>query len=69
MNFRAWCYEKWHEHCDEIEQWTGRRPSYLSAEYFSKYKWWLRREFRSTVAKEQRRRELDLRRRVLLDLD
>lgn len=47
MDFRSWCTEKWYEHCEEIEAWTGHSPRYLSAEYFSKYKWWLRREFRS----------------------
>ena len=49
MTFRQWCHEKWFEHCDEIESWTGHRPSYLSAEYFNKYKWWLRREFRAWI--------------------
>ena len=44
--FRLWCQEKWFEHCDEIESWTGNRVQYLSAEYFSKYKYWLKREFK-----------------------
>jgi uncharacterized protein CbrC (UPF0167 family) len=47
MDFRTWCREKWFEHCEEIEAWTGNSPRYLSAEYFSKYKWWLRREYRA----------------------
>ena len=50
MNFRHWCYEKWQEHCEEVRSWTGQDPLYLSAEYFNKYKWWLRREYRATVA-------------------
>ena len=45
MNFRAWCYEKWMEHCDEIEQYMGSRPTYTPQMYFSIYKWWLKREF------------------------
>ncbi len=44
--FRQWCYEKWQDHCDEVEAWTGKRVLYLSSEYFSKYKWWLKREYR-----------------------
>jgi len=38
----------WNEHCDEVFAWTGKNPEYLSAEYFEKYKWWLRREYRAT---------------------
>lgn len=47
ITFRRWCQEKWYEHCEEVEAWTGRSPRYLIAEYFGKYKWWLRREFRA----------------------
>ncbi len=46
MNFRRWCYEKWYEHCDEVEAWTGERVKYLSRDYFGLYRWWLRREYR-----------------------
>ena len=57
MQFRHWCqekwYEKWYEHCEEIYGWTGHAPTYLSAEYFGLYKWWLRREFRSVVKRQQ----------------
>ncbi len=52
MRFRQWCYSMWMEHCDEVESWTRQRVHYLSDEYFRKYKWWLRREFRH-VAKQQ----------------
>ena len=48
MTFRHWCRLKWQEHCDEVSAWTGNNPQYLSAEYFEKYKWWLRREYRTT---------------------
>ena len=47
MKFRHWCYERWQDHCDEVVQWTGSSPRYLSAEYFNKYKWWLKREYRA----------------------
>lgn len=53
MDFRMWCQNKWYEHCDEVEQWTGQRVKYLSQEYFNKYKWWLKREFRAVVKKQQ----------------
>lgn len=53
MSFRQWCYEMWMNHCDEVEQWSGQRVSYLSAEYFGQYKWWLRREFRAVVQKQR----------------
>jgi len=64
MNFRAWCSEMWYQHCDEVEAWTGASPSYLSAEYFGKYKWWLRREFRSQQAQHYQQRL-----NILLDLN
>ena len=53
MKFRQWCHEKWYEHCDEVEAWTGHSPLYLSDAYFNKYKWWLRREFRSVVQQQR----------------
>ena len=49
MKFKQWCYEKWQEHCHEIEAWTGSNPDYLSKVYFQKYKWWLRREYRNSL--------------------
>ena len=45
MTFRAWCQEKWYEHCTELESY-GQRVSYNSKEYFAKYKYWLKREYR-----------------------
>ena len=47
MTFRRWCQVMWQEHCDEVSAWTGNNPRYLLAEYFEKYKWWLRREYRA----------------------
>jgi uncharacterized protein CbrC (UPF0167 family) len=46
MTFRFWLQEKWYQHCDEIRNWTGKDPGYVSAEYFQKYKWWLRSLYR-----------------------
>lgn len=54
MKFRQWCYEMWLAHCEEYEAWTGERVRYLSAEYFGRYKWWLRREFRAVAKMQQR---------------
>jgi hypothetical protein len=45
MNFRAWCREKWFEHKDELEAY-GQTLPYTSQEYFAKYKFWLKREYR-----------------------
>lgn len=53
MDFRAWCYEKWMEHCDEIEQYMGSRPTYTPQMYFSIYKWWLKREYRHEMKGEK----------------
>ncbi len=48
MNFRSWCYEKWNEHKDEMESYCQGLP-YSSQEYFNKYKYWLKREYRHQV--------------------
>jgi hypothetical protein len=49
MDFRSWLNIKWQEHVDELLVWENCRPSYGAADYFRKYKWWLKREFRATV--------------------
>ena len=59
MSFRDWCRLKWYEHCEEVEAWTGSSPLYLSAEYFNKYRWWLRREFRSVANMPQNNPSVD----------
>ena len=46
MNFRTWLQEKWYQHMTEVEEWTGRLPAYPIQEYFNRYKWWLKREYR-----------------------
>jgi hypothetical protein len=43
--FRHWCREKWFEHVDELALY--REPvQYTAQEYFNKYKYWLKREFK-----------------------
>lgn len=51
-SFRHWLKEKWYEHLDEIVDLTGQRPRYDEREYFNKYKWWLRREYRYQQQKQ-----------------
>jgi hypothetical protein len=49
MKFRVWCQEKWYDHCCEFEAWFRRKPEYSSKEYFAKYKYWLKRQYRYEV--------------------
>lgn len=44
-SFRRWCQEKWFEHKDELAEY-GQTLNYDSVHYFSKYKFWLKREYR-----------------------
>lgn len=44
--FRTWLREVWYEHCDEILSITGHNPDYFYADYFAKYKWWLKAEYK-----------------------
>jgi hypothetical protein len=45
MNFRSWCREKWYEHVDELISY-GLEPQFTAQEYFDRYKFWLKREFK-----------------------
>ena len=45
MSFRLWLQEKWYEHCEELVGY-GQAITYTSQEYFNKYKYWLKREYR-----------------------
>lgn len=51
MSFRQWLQAIWLEHVDEIIGVTGHMPTYTAREYFSKYKWWLRREYQHQFKK------------------
>lgn len=46
ITFRHWLQEKWYEHLDEVEAWGGVVPDYKLQDYFEKYRWWLRREYK-----------------------
>jgi len=45
--FELWLHRMWNEHVEEVREWTGSPPTYTAAEYFGKYKWWLRTLYRS----------------------
>lgn len=51
MTFRMWCREKWFEHKDELELYQ-QGLSYDAAEYFAKYKYWLKREYKFQKEKQ-----------------
>ena len=44
-SFRLWCQEKWFEYKDEMESY-GQPLCYNAQQYFEKYKFWLKREYR-----------------------
>jgi hypothetical protein len=48
MTFRTWCQEKWYEHKDELESYCQGLP-YTAQEYFTKYRFWLKREYKHQV--------------------
>ena len=43
-SFREWLQDLWRENCDENDGWG--QPRVTLQEYFTRYKWWLRREYR-----------------------
>ena len=45
--FRLWLNQVWFEHKTEILDVTRKPCDYDLAEYFNKYKWWLKREFKA----------------------
>jgi hypothetical protein len=45
MTFRNWLQEMWFQHQAELEGY-GQPLSYDLSEYFNKYKYWLKREYR-----------------------
>ena len=42
--FSTWLENLWRENCSEHDDYN--EPRYSLQEYFAKYKWWLRREYR-----------------------
>lgn len=45
-SFRHWCTEKWYEHVDEMISYGQKSDISNSEEYFRKYKYWLKREYK-----------------------
>ena len=45
MKFRTWLQEMWMQHKDELSQ-HGQALNYDLAEYFNRYKYWLKREYK-----------------------
>jgi hypothetical protein len=45
MTFRHWCQEKWYEYIDECSAFN-EVPVLEPNMYFSKYKYWLKREYK-----------------------
>ena len=43
-HFRAWVHQLWVENCEE--HFTHAEPILDAADYFQRYKYWLKREFR-----------------------
>jgi hypothetical protein len=44
--FAIWLNKMWHDHRIEVLRETGVPTDYNLQEYFVKYKWWLRREYK-----------------------
>lgn len=44
ISFRHWLQELYYQNCTELESY--HLNSYTLKEYYSRYKWWLRREYR-----------------------
>jgi hypothetical protein len=54
-SFRGWVHNLWVENCEEHLQ--DRRPKDSEREYFNKYRWWLKREFKHQMMKERKKNE------------
>jgi hypothetical protein len=49
--FRSWLGRMWFDHKTEFEMYNRRFPDYTEAEYFKKYRWWLKREYQHRIKK------------------
>lgn len=45
-HFRRWLNIIWFDHKREVFEWTHKDPDYQLAEYVTKYKYWLKREYK-----------------------
>lgn len=52
MKFRYWLQQKWFEHVEELQNYN-QQIAYTSQEYFNKYKYWLKREFKHQQAESK----------------
>ena len=52
MKFRQWVQELWFEHKEEYEELRLPLPEKDIAEYWNQYKYWLKREYRYQMTKE-----------------
>ena len=50
--FRSWVQEMWYEHVEETRAWEGVETSATPREYFTRYRWWLKREYQHQHKKE-----------------
>ena len=48
--FKEWLQDMWMAHKDEADSF-GQHIDYDIAEYFNKYKYWLKREYRHQMSK------------------
>ena len=46
MTFRTWLQNTWYAHLDELLAMGQTLPKYTLQEYFARYKYWLKREYR-----------------------
>jgi hypothetical protein len=53
MSFRNWLQNIYIDNCEEHDAWGEPRISIK--QYFSRYKWWLRREYRFQMQNENQR--------------
>lgn len=52
MQFRHWVTEKWYEHQREVRSWTGEYPAGSAAQYFRKYRWYLKTLYKLEVLED-----------------
>jgi hypothetical protein len=49
--FRVWLQERWMQHKDELDG-LGIQRDYEVKEYYNRYKYWLKREYRYQTRKK-----------------
>ena len=51
ISFRVWVTEQWFNHTEEVLCYTRKTVDYDVKEYFQRYKWWLKREYKYQIKK------------------